>query len=122
MPVRSRRPWVIRLAIWVVVFYCIGAIHERAVTIFGRERDAGFGSGLWHGAIMPLALPQLLFGRDLPIYAETNSGRIYKLGYTLGVNGCGALFFGIFFWRVRSLRARVSSARRGTVGRGSDEP
>ena len=46
--------------------------------------------GVLHGALMPLAWPNLLLGRDVTIYATDNTGRLYKLGYTLGVNGCGA--------------------------------
>jgi hypothetical protein len=74
------------------------------------ERDpgpAGFGRGVLHGALMPCALPSLLAGRDMPIYAERNTGRTYKLGYTVGVNGCGAIFFGVFFWRVSKWRKKA---------------
>ncbi len=53
---------------------------------------------------MPLALPNLAVGNDVTIYSENNAGRRYKLGYTLGVNICGLIFFGIFFWRVGRLR------------------
>jgi hypothetical protein len=52
------------------------------------------------GALMPLALPNLLAGNDVAIYAGNNTGRTYKLGYALGVNLCGLVFFGFFFWRV----------------------
>ena len=62
---------------------------------------------LLHGALMPLALPNLLVGRDVPIYAEHNTGRTYKLGYTAGVNGCGLLFFGFFFRRLARWRRRA---------------
>jgi hypothetical protein len=57
---------------------------------------------------MPLALPNLLVGHDVAIYAADNTGRTYKLGYTLGVNLCGLLFFGLFFWRVRRWRRGAS--------------
>jgi hypothetical protein len=50
---------------------------------------------------MPLAWPTLLIGRDQSIYAIPNAGRTYKLGYSLGVNACGAVFFGWFFTRLR---------------------
>ena len=53
---------------------------------------------------MPMAMPNLLVGRDLTIYSPNNTGLTYKLGYTTGVNGCGALFFGLFFWRVSRWR------------------
>jgi hypothetical protein len=63
---------------------------------------------------MPLALPNLLVGDDVTIYAPENVGRPYKLGYTVGVNGCGLLFFGFFFWRVRRWRrVRPSTPKIG---------
>jgi ABC-type Na+ efflux pump permease subunit len=66
---------------------------------------AGFGRGILHGALMPVALPNLLFGENLDIYAPINNGQPYKLGYTIGVNGCGLIFFSFFFWRLRRLRS-----------------
>lgn len=74
---------------------------------------AGFGLGLLHGACMPAALPHLLFGKDVPIFAESNNGRLYKLGYTVGVNGCGMLFFGSFYLRVH--RWRKAAQANGTT-------
>ena len=68
-------------------------------TSFADKTPAGFSRGIAHGALMPLAMPQLLFGKDVAIYASENSGRYYKLGYTLGVNACGAVFFGFAYWR-----------------------
>ena len=53
---------------------------------------------------MPLAWPALLGGADQSIYSERNSGRTYKLGYSLGVNVCGAVFFGWGFWRFNRWR------------------
>ncbi len=49
---------------------------------------------------MPAAMPNLAIGHDVTIYATNNNGLPYKLGYTMGVNVCGAVFFGIFFLRV----------------------
>jgi len=48
---------------------------------------------------MPAALPALVLGKDLPIYAANTTGRTYKIGYIVGLNLCGALFFGIAFRR-----------------------
>ena len=74
--------------------------------MIGRRRDstglsvlAGFRLGILHGALMPVALPSLLLGKDVPIYAERNEGRTYKLGYIAGINACGLVFFGLAFWR-----------------------
>ena len=68
---------------------------------------AGFARGVLHGALMPCALPNLLVGKDVTIYAPLNTGRTYNLGYTVGVNGCGAIFFGVFFWRISRWRRRA---------------
>lgn len=64
-------------------------------------QPAGFARGLLHGALMPLTLPSLVIGKDVPIYAPDNSGRTYKIGYICGVNICGLVFFGPLFWRPR---------------------
>ena len=94
-----------RVAMFVAFGLAIGWMLHRAETYFTqRPEPAGFGCGLVQGALMPIALPGLLLGRDVTIYAPHNTGRTYKLGYTTGVNGCGLIFFGFFFWRVRQLR------------------
>ena len=59
----------------------------------------GFRYGMLHGALMPIALPSLLLGQDVPIYAVVNAGRLYKIGYIVGINLCGLVFFGPLFWR-----------------------
>ncbi len=69
------------------------------------DHVAGFHMGLLHGMLMPAALPGLLMGQDLPIYAPKNSGRPYKIGYIFGINTCGTLFFGIAFWQPRRRRS-----------------
>jgi len=71
----------------------------------------GFGRGLLHGALMPLAWPTLLAGRDQTVYAERNEGRPYKLGYSMGVNVCGLAFFGWFFARIRKWTRREAGLR-----------
>ena len=56
---------------------------------------------------MPMALPNLLIGNDVTIYSARNTGLPYKLGYTVGVNMCGALFFGVFFVRLSQWRKHL---------------
>jgi len=65
---------------------------------------AGFYTGLLEGALMPAALPGLVGGKDVPIYAPNNVGRGYKIGYILGLNTCGTFYFGIAFWQPRRKR------------------
>lgn len=70
--------------------------------MFPKNKSAGFGIGMLHGALMPMALPSLVMGQDVEIYAANNSGRTYKLGYIAGINICGLIFFGSVFWRPRN--------------------
>ena len=57
---------------------------------------------MMEGALMPAALPGLVGGKDLPIYAPNNLGRPYKIGYILGLNTCGTIYFGIAFWQTQA--------------------
>ena len=72
-----------------------------APRFYPEDSRPGFGLGMLHGALMPMALPSLVMGRDVPIYATPNTGRPYKLGYIAGINVCGFLFFGMAFLRPR---------------------
>jgi len=81
-----------------------------APRFYGPEHAAGFKLGVLHGALMPVALPSLLLGKDVPIYADRNQGRIYKLGYIAGINACGLIFFGLAFWRPRPSAPAPSGA------------
>jgi hypothetical protein len=91
----------LRIAMIMAVAYAIGFALTICNRYFEREnRPAGFVRGMLHGATMPAAMPNLALGRDMTIFATNNNGIPYKLGYTMGVNICGAIFFGIFFLRV----------------------
>ena len=101
------RPWVKKALIksasltLLMVFFSLvyGWAEPR---FYGADRVAGFGVGMVHGALMPMALPNLLMGKDVPIFASHHEGRIYKLGYVAGINVCGLLFFGFAFWCPRN--------------------
>jgi hypothetical protein len=81
---------------------------------FPQNRTAGFAFGMLHGALMPIALPSLVIGKDVPIYDTDNGGRVYKIGYICGINLCGLAFFGPLFWRPN--RGRKSSSSSPTGG------
>jgi hypothetical protein len=104
---RSRR-WrriAMRLLSFAVLAALIGgALNHLAGSLEKSTHPAGFGRGVLQGALMPMSLPNLLAGRDVTIYSANNTGVPYKLGYTTGVNVCGALFFGLVFWRFSKLR------------------
>lgn len=99
------RSLLIRAASFLLVATLIGGVLNRVAASMERNaRPAGFGRGIVQGALMPMSLPNLLAGRDITIYSANNTGVPYKIGYTTGVNACGALFFGLVFWRFSRLR------------------
>jgi len=96
---------LVRVSAILIVAMVIGGILNRVSASLERSaRPAGFSRGVLQGALMPMSMPNLLFGRDVAIYSQNNTGLSYKLGYTSGVNGCGAIFFGFVFWRVSRWR------------------
>lgn len=89
-----------KLLTLVVVTVVFGYFYSWASPwAFPAKRTAGFAYGFLHGALMPLSLPSLAIGREVPIYDTDNSGRFYKLGYICGVDVCGLIFIGPLFWR-----------------------
>jgi len=100
---RSRSKWLLRKAATLaIVTAAFGWFYGWASPwAFPQNRTAGFSFGLLHGAMMPLSLPSLVIGRDVPIYDTNNSGRIYKIGFICGVDICGLIFIGPLFWRPR---------------------
>ena len=105
-PVKSRRRKILeRIFSFLLVAACAGFVVKQISTHLSKSSEpAGFVQGMLQGALMPGALPNLVVGTDVVIYAPNNTGRTYKLGYTCGVNACGAIFFGWFFWRVSRWR------------------
>ena len=98
---------LLRIACILLLAFAIGWTLNQIARSFERSATpAGFARGVLQGALMPMAMPNLLVGKDVTIYSARNTGRSYKLGYTAGVNGCGALFFGFAFWRYNKWRAR----------------
>ena len=113
-PVATRPWWRIPARVLMVLLAAtiIGwALHHISAVLERDPRPAGFVRGVLQGALMPMSVPNLLVGNDLTIYAQSNTGLTYKLGYASGVNACGALFFGLFYWRV--IRWRKSWRREG---------
>ena len=89
-----------KAAIFIVVAAIFGWVYGWASPrVFPKNVRAGFGYGMMHGALMPMALPSLVMGKDVDIFDANNSGRSYKLGYIVGINVCGLIFFGSVFWR-----------------------
>lgn len=62
---------------------------EPSCELRGPGGEYGFFSGLLHGILFPLALLGKLFGVKTGLYAVSNTGFWYWLGYFLGVGGLG---------------------------------
>lgn len=108
---------VIRLIMAVVVTLLFGRLLQFSVQYSQQEGAVpGFRTGFAHGMLMPCGMPVLLLGQDIPIYAARNTGRTYKLGYTLGVNFCGAIFFGSVYWRLGRLRKMAREMKEPDSG------
>ncbi|HKS36645.1 MAG TPA: hypothetical protein VJW76_05615 [Verrucomicrobiae bacterium] len=102
---RPKRSLVVRVASIILLAFAIGwTLNRISLRLDRSQRQAGFARGLMQGAMMPAAMPNLIVGHDVAIYSANNNGVLYKLGYTMGVNACGALFFGAFYWRVNRWR------------------
>jgi hypothetical protein len=94
------------IAMTVISLVLIFAQAWAAPRFYRVDYKAGFYCGLLEGALMPAALPGLLRGQDVPIYAPNNEGRGYKIGYILGLNACGTMFFGVAFWQPRKKKSQ----------------
>jgi len=103
----TARRVLLRVATVLAAMFILGYVmHRLSYTLERSPHPAGFSQGLLQGALMPAAWPNLLVGNDVIIYAPHNTGLTYKLGYTFGVNICGAFFFGMFFLRLSRWRNR----------------
>jgi hypothetical protein len=53
------------------------------------EDDYGFFSGIWHGICIPFTIIGKIFGMDIGLYAENNSGTFYWIGMLIGIGSLG---------------------------------
>jgi hypothetical protein len=96
----SFRDWLKKAAVFLAVTVSAGWLYAWASPlVYPRDTLLGFKYGVAHGGLMPMALPSLVMGQDVEIFAANNSGRPYKIGYIVGINLCGLLFFGSAFWK-----------------------
>ena len=98
----STKKWVFLGLRMVLIGIVFGWFYAWATPRFYPPRAGSkFLYGVMHGALMPMALPSLVMGQDVTIYAPDKTTRGYKLGYTIGINLCGLVFFGFLFARPR---------------------
>jgi hypothetical protein len=108
-----QRLWLKKIIYFLTASLLLGWFYGWASPrAFPKDKTLGFGYGMLHGALMPLALPSLLLGQDVEIFAPDNSGRLYKIGYICGINVCGLSFFGPLFWRPRRATSQKNQERQ----------
>ncbi len=96
----TTRQWATKCVVFALTIFLLGWFYGWASPhAYPKDRSLGFGHGALHGALMPMALPGLVLGKDVEIFAENNSGRPYKIGYIVGINLCGLAVFGSAFWK-----------------------
>jgi len=102
------KEWALKFILLTAFTMALGLAQGWAASrTYQSDYPAGFHTGVLHGILMPAALPGLLLGQNLKIYAPNNSGRPYNIGYILGINGCGTVFFGIAFWQRQAKQKRT---------------
>ena len=107
-------PWGTRVASLVLASLILGWGFAWAQSrSYQADTTAGFWLGMVHGAVMPAALPCLLAGKDVPIFAANNTGRTYKVGYLFGINCSGLVFFGLGFRPTRPSERGAEAEQEG---------
>ncbi|MCD4737279.1 MAG: hypothetical protein K8R53_14645 [Bacteroidales bacterium] len=80
-----------RFQVWILFIFVLVFLSSCAP---GNEKfdtePAGFLYGLWHGFISLITFIISLFNDNVTIYEVDNSGKLYNLGFILGI----AIFFG----------------------------
>ena len=103
--VSKTKPFLLKFILLTILSVSMGVAQGwAAARTYKPTYEAGFETGLLHGILMPAALPGLVMGQPLQIYAPHNSGNPYNIGFILGINACGTVFFGIAFWQRRGAR------------------
>jgi len=69
---------------------CGASANEMVGTTGPGQEVAGFGFGIWHGLISPIAFLVSLFEPDVGIYEIHNNGNWYNLGFVIGASGASS--------------------------------
>ena len=72
----------------LIVIVIITLITSCAPSHYSSHEYGLFG-GIWHGFILIFSLIGKLFGADIGIYADNNTGFFYWLGFIIGISGLG---------------------------------
>ncbi len=77
-----------KIIIVLLLLICITCLSSCAPAGY-ESNEAGFFSGIWHGFIIIFSLIGKVFGADIGIYAEHNTGFFYWFGFIIGLGLLG---------------------------------
>jgi hypothetical protein len=77
-----------KIAIGIILLICIPSLSSCASNHY-ESIESGFFSGIWHGIIIVFSIIGKIFGANIGIYAEHNTGFTYWLGFILGIGAFG---------------------------------
>ena len=81
---------VLAAALCALPFLLTGCLP--GIAQYTQEAPAGFLNGIWHGWCAPITLIMEMFGANVHLYAEYNTGLSYELGFYMAViSGFGGL-------------------------------
>jgi hypothetical protein len=79
-----------KISLAIILFIFVSSLSSCAPKGYVLH-SAGFFSGIWHGYIIFFSIIGKIFGINVGIYAEHNTGFFYWLGYFIGLGGLGAI-------------------------------
>lgn len=77
-----------KIAIGLILLFIITSLYSCAPKGY-ESSEAGFFSGIWHGVIIVFSIIGKIFGANIGIYAEHNTGFFYWIGFILGIGAFG---------------------------------
>lgn len=80
-----KKQQIIKVSLFLFIFISLTSCAPEG----GTSHEYGFFGGIWHGFIFVFSLIGKLFGADIGIYADHNSGFFYWLGFIIGIGGLG---------------------------------
>jgi hypothetical protein len=80
------------IALALAALLLSGCADNVSLQAAAARAPVGFGHGLWHGMILPVAWVVSLFDSDVAIYAIYNNHGMYDFGFVLGCGAVGIAF------------------------------
>jgi hypothetical protein len=77
-----------KIAIGLMLLFFVISLSSCAPNHY-ESSESGFFSGIWHGIIIVFSIIGKIFGANIGIYAEHNTGFTYWLGFILGIGAFG---------------------------------